>query len=73
MISILNDFDMSSRSNNRDVVFLGDAEMLSASCLIVSLNCYQLLIGNRAERNSIGRVKAFPNLVGLNIEGIEPS
>ena len=73
MISILNDFDMSSRSNNRDVVFLGDAEMLSASCLIVSLNCYQLLIGNRAEIYPNGRVKAFPDLVVLNIEGIEPS
>ena len=64
---------MSLESNNRDVVFLGDAEMLSASCLIVSLNGYQLLIGNRAERNSNGRVKAFPDLVVLNIEGIEPS
>ena len=56
---------MSLESNNRDVVFLGDAEMLSASCLIVSLNCYQLLIGDRAESNSIGQVKAFPNLVGF--------
>ena len=26
MISIWNDFDLSSRSNNLDVVFLGDAE-----------------------------------------------
>ena len=63
IISIWNDFDVSLRSNNRDVVFLGDAEMLSASCLIVSLNCYKLLVGNRAESDSIGRVKAFPNLV----------
>ena len=73
MISIWNDFDVTLRSNNRDVVFLGDAEMLSASCLIGSLNGYQLLIGNRAEIYSNGRVKAFPNLVVLNIEGIEPS
>ena len=73
MILICEDCGVSLQSNNRDVFFLGDADMSSASCLMISLNCYQLLIGNRAERYSIGRVKAFPNLVVLNIEGIEPS
>ena len=58
---------MSLQSNNRDVFFLGDADMSSASCLMISLNGYQLLVGNRAERYSTGRVKAFPNLGWIGI------